>query len=87
MTLSSSLQECLNTSHFCPGVVDVFAQAPHYLGYVDIVGHIPNARWNMSADPASQFTIEILTYVLIIGAWLLACKYVLTFDPVLHCCG
>ena len=56
-----SLQSCEGSG--CPSVVDVFAQPPFYSGYISIVGQVPRARWNVSADPSSPYTIEILTYV------------------------
>ena len=55
------LQSCEGSG--CPSAVDVFAQAPYYFGYISIVGQVPGARWNASADPSSPYTIEILTLV------------------------
>lgn len=41
-------------------------QPPYYDNYPDLVGLVKTARWNASADPESPYTIEILTYVLVL---------------------
>ena len=48
----------------CPDRVDVFSQVPYYSSYPDIIARISTARWNLSADPNSPWTIEIVTLVL-----------------------
>ena len=48
----------------CPDRVDVLAQVPYYASYPDIIARISTARWNLSADPNSPWTIEIVTLVL-----------------------
>ena len=52
------LSECTDS---CPDHIDVFAQRPYYEGYTHIVEQVPNAQWNLDADPNSPWTIEILT--------------------------
>ena len=47
----------------CPSKVDVLVQSPYYSGYPSIVGLVGTAQWNSTANPASPYTIKILTWV------------------------
>ena len=54
----------------CPDRVDVLAQVHYYASYPNIIARISTARWNLSADANSPWTIEIVNvrsvYLLII---------------------
>lgn len=59
--IALSEQILQNCTVNCPSKVDVLVQSPYYSGYPSIVGLVGTAQWNSTADPASPYTIEILT--------------------------
>ncbi len=47
----------------CPDHIDVFTQPPYYDVYAYSFQHVKIANWNPQADPTSDYTVEIVTYV------------------------